>query len=356
MVMPPVWRVIPGRIAVLALLGQGCGRAAAPPAPAAMDAGALRAPNPTCLAPPAAVPQGTAGLPAHLAETGCFDPVDPTQPVAALVPYTVAVSLWSDGAEKDRWLALPDGARIDLRADGDLDLPPGSVLIKTFRLGERRVETRFFVRHADGAHSGYTYAWNDAGTDAELLDEGSHDRPIGDVMWHFPSRAECDKCHTKAAGFSLGLELAQLDHGDQLDRMAARDLFARPLPLAALRPAPLPDPADPALPTDTRARAYLHANCANCHRPGVGNSGTTDLRFTTSLGATATCAAEPLKGSLGYGADFRIVAPGDPDRSMVIVRMRELASGRMPPIASRRVDSAGLALVADWIRALPGCE
>jgi hypothetical protein len=228
------------RTVIAAVLLAGCGGATTRPRSdaAAMAPGTTpdaapdlpaRPSNPGCHAPAHPVPAGLEGLPLHLSDTGCFERADPTRPVAALIPYTVRSPLWSDGADKDRWLALPDGDRIHVEADGDFTLPPGAVLIKTFRVDMRPVETRFFVRHEGGEWSGYTYEWNEAGADATLLDEGSHRKIVGLREWHFPSRAECDNCHTPAAGHALGLELAQLDR-DQRRRLAALDLFAGPLP------------------------------------------------------------------------------------------------------------------------------
>lgn len=330
---------------VLVSLALACGEAGAPPPRAE------RPRNATCAAPAAVPEAGGAGLPATLGATGCFAAEDPTRPAPGLIAYTINAPLWSDGADKDRWLALPDGARIDIQPDGDLVFPPGTVLVKTFRFGARRVETRFFVRVPQGLWGGYTYAWNDAGTDAVLLDEGRQIRAIDTHRWYFPSRAECHKCHTEAAGGALGLELGQLDRDGQVDRFAAMGLFA-----SAPAPAALPRPDDATLPLAARARAYLHANCANCHRPGVGNSGTTDLRFATTLAATMACDAEPKKGTLGRGAEFRIIAPGQPARSMLVERMRELGSGRMPEFGSLVVDEGGVALISDWISALAGCD
>ncbi len=86
---------------------------------------AVRPPNPTCRAPARAVPLGGDGLPARLSETGCFDPGDATRPLPALLPYTVNAPLWSDGADKDRWLALPDGARIRVAARRRSRAPAG---------------------------------------------------------------------------------------------------------------------------------------------------------------------------------------------------------------------------------------
>src|SRR5262249_15112323 len=108
-------------------------------------------------------------FPQTLSATGCTATGDAARPAAGLIPYGVNAPLWSDGAEKQRWFAVPDDARIHVGADGDFDLPVGAVAVKTFRLAGKPVETRLLVRHADGAWAGYSFEWNDAGTDAQLL-------------------------------------------------------------------------------------------------------------------------------------------------------------------------------------------
>src|SRR2546423_1551822 len=46
-----------------------------------------------------------------------------------------------------------------------------------------------------------------------------------------------------------------------------------------------------------QARAYLHANCAICHRPGGPAPG--DLRAQQTLAGTQMCLATPASGDLG---------------------------------------------------------
>jgi mono/diheme cytochrome c family protein len=209
--------------------------------------------------------------------------------------------------------------------------------------------------------AGYTYEWNEAGTEAHILGEGSKLRTVGDRQWHYPTRPECDECHTPGAGYTLGLELAQLDRemlypsGRRSNQVATWEhigLFDAQLPMGL---AALPAPDDQRAPVADRARAYLHANCGNCHRPSVEGSGTTDFRFTTPLGATMSCNAEPLRDTLGLGLEARIIAPAAPDKSMVVVRMQELGRGRMPEIATLMVDQEGVALLSSWIRSLTAC-
>ncbi|MEM9058815.1 MAG: hypothetical protein AAGD86_15160, partial [Pseudomonadota bacterium] len=83
-------------------------------------------------------------FPQLLSETGCFEAGVPTEPAAGLIPYAPVSPLWSDSASKRRWLAMPDwhlpGTTIARDADGDFEFPPGTVLVKEFALGARRVE------------------------------------------------------------------------------------------------------------------------------------------------------------------------------------------------------------------------
>ena len=294
-------------------------------------------------------------FPERLSQTGCFDAKDPKMPVTSLVPFGVNAELWSDGATKQRWISLPDGARITVGADGDFDLPNGSIAFKTFALGGRPVETRMLVRHDDGAWAGYSYEWNNEGTDATLLPAGKTT-----AAWTFPSRGECIACHTKSAGGTLGLELAQLNReldypstnrrANQLTTFEHIELLDRPLAGAASTLPALPDPLGTGA-LDARARAYLHANCSMCHRPGVGTAGALDLRAATGIGATGACDVAPSAGALGI-AGAKILAPGDPSKSVLLQRMRSTMRTRMPPLATKKIDTAGSTVVEQWISGL----
>src|SRR5262249_34088541 len=155
---------------------------------------------------------------------------------------------WSDGAIKERYLAIPGDGRIEYNtviypqpapgAQPGWRFPDGTVLVKTFSLetepgkpsSRRRVETRLL--HAslvpgseaggDQVWYGYTYVWNDAQTDAELLDAKGLDRkftikdskaPGGkrEQVYHLPSRTECTMCHTVTAKYALGVNTLQMN-------------------------------------------------------------------------------------------------------------------------------------------------
>lgn len=296
-------------------------------------------------APP---PSDDDDFPYTLLASGCVDANDPMAPIAELVPYEVNVPFWSDGADKRRWLAVPDGT-IGVADDGDFDLPNGSVLVKSFERDGVPIETRLLVRHDDGAWAGYSYAWRSDGSDAELVvDARTVDTPSG--PWPIPAIEDCTWCHSEAAGGSLGLETAQLartvDGTDQLAHLAD-------LGLVAEAPTGTPLPGDDA-PLEERARAWLHVNCSQCHRPeGPAGRAQLDLRISTPFADTGLCDA-PRAGVLDL-VDPAIVVAGAPERSVLLARVRSLGSVRMPPLASLVVDADGASLLESWIAARTSC-
>ncbi|HEU4728374.1 MAG TPA: PQQ-dependent sugar dehydrogenase [Kofleriaceae bacterium] len=308
-----------------------------------------------------AAPPVADNFPKHLSETGCVDPSDPSKPAPGLIPYDVSAPLWSDGAEKQRYFALPDGATIQVTADNDLDLPIGSVAMKTFSVGGQRVETRLFMRHDDGGWAGYTYEWNEAGTDADLLPAGKA-KPVGDQVWAYPSRNQCMQCHSLAAGGTIGLEIAQLNRdfvypathrqSNQLATLEHIGVFAAPLVQAPDAAPRLSDPAgNDSL--EARARSYLHGNCSHCHRPMGGGQGTMDLRYAQTFKDTATCNADNTQGTV-EGAT-KLIVPGSPDMSILSLRLHATDSKRMPPVAVSVTDPLGTQVIDDWITSLTAC-
>ena len=306
--------------------------------------------------------QASDGIPQRLSETGCFSANDPTKPTRRLVPYDINSPLWSDGADKARWMALPVGEKIRVAADGHFEFPVGTVLVKEFAIGGKRVETRLFMRHTDGAWAGYSYEWNDAGTDATLLATGKT-KVVGEQTWQFPSRAQCNGCHNGAAGFTLGPESAQLDReytypdgttSNQLTKLAALGYFHPDTPPSAAPVRPLVSPASTEASLEDRARSYLHANCAFCHRPDAPGRGVADMRWDRSFADTKLCNGDLETGAYGViGA--KLVVPGNSASSMLAVRMHATDERRMPPLASSIVDGLGTSVVDQWIMSLESC-
>jgi uncharacterized repeat protein (TIGR03806 family) len=291
-------------------------------------------------------------FPASLSATGCMNADDPRLPGPALIPYAVNSELWSDGAVKQRWMALPNGSHIDIDDSGDWEMPRGSVLVKHFALNERLVETRLFVRHEDGGWGGYSYEWNEAQTEAYLL-AGAKSRKVVDVFWQYPSRNQCMQCHTEAAGGSLGLETAQLNRATVYPTGIRANQLTTLSHIGVLPPIEgdadrLVSPWDASADINERARSYLHANCSFCHRPDGPGQGPEDFRFHLANRDIGAVEEPPTQGDLKI-ADARLIAPGEPDRSLLLHRMEVLFRGRMPPLGTAVVHEEAVELIRCWI-------
>jgi uncharacterized repeat protein (TIGR03806 family) len=326
-------------------------------------------------------------FPRSLSETGLFRSVPRHVVEPALVPYSVNSPLWSDNAHKERFIALPEMSQIDFTDEGAWKFPEGAVLVKTFSLdleagnpaSRRRIETRLLVIQQN-EWVGYTYRWNDDETGAALVESAGADRtftirdpksPQGrrEQVWHYPSRAECMVCHSRAAGFVLGLNTLQMnrehDYGgvraNQLRTLEHLGVFRVNVPgggtAARLLQEPeeypaLPDPYDEAGNLEQRVRSYLHANCAQCHVAAGGGNAAMELGFTTTLAKTNFIGVRPLHDKFGIeGA--QLIAPGAPDRSVLLTRLATRGRGQMPPLATALADEAGVKLLREWIASLP---
>lgn len=303
---------------------------------------------------------GGVTVPDMLSETGCVDPDNPALPSAAMIPYDIHAAFWSDGAEKQRWLALPNGQSMSVGSNQDWDFPIGSVLMKSFRLNNELIETRLLKRHNDGSWAGYTYKWNNAGTDADLV-VGGEVVDINGQDWIYPSGGQCLECHTAAAGRALGLETAQLNKdlaypstgrtANQVDTLLEIDALN-----GSTTNVSLANPYDTSASLNDRARAWLHTNCAQCHRPGGTGNINMDLRYTTAFADMNICNVDPQNGNLGIAGAKRL-SPGNAGISVIVERMsRRDDAQQMPPIGSNLTDTQGIALITAWINGLANCN
>lgn len=318
--------------------------------------------------------QGANGqFPRRLSETGLFESLDPLVPAAGVIAYRIAAEPWADGAVAERHVALPDRSRID--TSGGWRFPPGAVLAKSISLQTecgnpaslRRLETQ--VLHFDGLDwRGYTYIWNDQQTDAELAAAEGQDVTLTlrdpqapgerrELPWRFFSRAQCVVCHNTMAGSVLGFTPVQLNtlreyHGigrKQLEALAELQV------LAAAPAGDLPEPVDPrdrSADITRRARSYLHANCAHCHRRHGGGTAAIELPYELPLAETRALGVRPTQGTFGIHR-AAVIAAGDPRRSVLFYRMAKLGRGHMPHLGPSLVDENGLRLVHAWIAQLP---
>jgi uncharacterized repeat protein (TIGR03806 family) len=314
-------------------------------------------------------------IPKLLSQTGAFADLAGLQPANFLIPYSVNSPLWSDGAVKSRWMALPSNSKINFSARGEWNFPAGTVFVKNFSLPVddtnpkilRRLETRLLVRDTNGYVYGASYKWRADNRDADLVTASTtEDIQIKTATgsrtqrWFFPGRQDCLTCHTPAAGGVLGVKTRQLN-GDFKYADGVADNQIRAWNHAGLFNATLDEKEIPqfaklvsitntAAPLEIRVRSYLDANCAQCHRPG-GAQAFFDTRFDTPL-EKQNLINGPDQNSLGISG-AKIIVPGDISKSVAFQRISITGNLQMPPLARNTVDTKAVAVVAGWINSLP---
>jgi glucose/arabinose dehydrogenase len=364
-------------------------------------------------------------FPRKLSETGLFASVKDHQVMPGVIPYSVNSPLWSDGAYKERFLAIPhkpnQEMKIEYRGSRGWNFPDETVAIKSFALemepgnpaSRRWIETRLMTRQA-GEWAGYSYRWNEEQTDAELVAGEGLDKEfvlrgsdgsnaMHKQVWHYPSRTECMVCHSRAANWVLGLSTAQFnkqhDYGGVMDnqlrvlehlglfktnwtpeaqKKLRQDLEAQGLSdleinerfvaiTGSAEPKPskgtwiygqdlnkqekLVNPYDKSADLTERAKSYLHANCSICHIEAGGGNAQMELEYRVALDKMRLIDVAPIHHKFGI-AEARLVAPGDPDRSVLLHRVSKRGPGQMPQLATNVVDEEAVAMLREWIASL----
>ena len=303
-------------------------------------------------------------MPAKLSAFGLFRGNDPNAPAAG-IGYTLRAPLFSDYTDKHRFISIPAGKRAKVAADGTIEFPIGTVLVKSFGWadvnGGRPVETRLLIHRASG-WAALPYIWDADGKDATLVLGGrrvpvifnSPDGTAHSIRYAVPNKNQCTECHSlngeivpigpKARNFIL-------DPGAS-DALRSR-YFENP---AALKPE-MPQWDDPKSGSvASRARAYLDVNCAHCHNPAgsASNSGLF-LRWTDDpAGVNYGIGKRPTAAGRGSGGMDFAIAPGDPGHSFLIYRLESTDPGiAMPEVGRSTVHKEGAALLRQWIAEMP---
>jgi len=303
-----------------------------------------------------------APFPERLSATGLFADTAAHELAAGVLPYQVNHPQWADGARATRAVAMPARAPMVLRPRPLLsfELPAGSAVIQTFADPDsgRRVETQLALNDAEVWHF-FTYAWNEQQTDAELVPPEGFTRNGR----RFMGRAECTICHTASSSFLLSFSPEQLNRdfdysglggrsGNQLDTLIALGRIPKHDERRLAQKTAFPSLDDEQASVAERARTWLHVNCAHCHREGgAGGRGTFQLMKHLTDEATGCLDAVPLL-DLWDTKEARLIAPGHPERSLLLKRINLRGAGQMPLLGSTKVDQAGVALVRAWIEGL----
>ncbi|WP_435418209.1 SO2930 family diheme c-type cytochrome [Parerythrobacter aurantius] len=288
--------------------------------------------------------------PARLSQFGFFADGTRQLPAEHVLPYRLNMPLYSDGADKLRFLYIPPGGKIAAEGDGLLKFPVGSALIKTFAFGEgaarRLIETRVLLHRSNGWVA-LPYRWNAEQTDAVLALAGGRveieTAADETISYRIPNKNQCKECHgLDGAVVPIGPKARNLDR-DWLARLGLAPAGADSLPVWEERAG-----ADAA----KAARAYLDVNCAHCHRPGAAasNSGL-DLRWEQDDPVRLGVLKRPVAAGRGSGGFDFDIDPGHPERSILTYRMGSREPGvAMPELGKSTVDADGLALIERWIR------
>jgi uncharacterized repeat protein (TIGR03806 family) len=301
--------------------------------------------------------------PAALSAYGFFTDLRTRTPAQRVTPYTLNTPLFSDYADKQRYLYLPAGTRAKYDATATLNLPVGAALIKTFGYGSgaafKPLETRLLLRRA-GGWVALPYVWNADGTDAVLKRAGTRlpvtfIDPAGQVRtisYAVPNQNQCKDCHALSGAITpIGPTARNLNDGHQLQALLAAGLLDR-LPADAPRLARWDDGK---LPLPERAAAYLEVNCAHCHNPkgGASNSGLF-LDWRQPDATARGLNKHPVAAGRGSGGRLVAIAPGQPDASILVHRMESTEPGiAMPELGRATVHAEGVRVVRDYIAALP---
>ncbi|RYD46259.1 MAG: hypothetical protein EOP85_07815, partial [Verrucomicrobiaceae bacterium] len=246
------------------------------------------------------------GFPTTLSATGLFSDLTDLSPAPGLLPYEPNLTFWSDHALKRRWFTIPNASdRMTWSKDGNWQYPTGMVWVKHFDLElsrgnpatKKRLETRVLVK-TDGGSYGVSYRWNEAQTEATLVEDAGveFDVAIDDhgtprtQRWQIPGRSSCMTCHTPQGGHALSFNTRQLnkDHsingytGNQLELLSSNNFLTNiPDPVATLERHVRPE--ETSYPLEQRARSYFAVNCSYCHQEGGSVSGFWDGRAHLSL-------------------------------------------------------------------------
>jgi hypothetical protein len=302
--------------------------------------------------------------PQTLGETGLYADFERLEVDPAHLAFAPQYPLWTDGAAKRRWISLPPGTSID---DSDPDawvFPVGTRLWKEFAFDGRRVETRFIERRPEGWLFA-AYEWSADGRQAALAPERGRSGAFvfeGGRAHTIPAVSDCRVCHEAGRVPVLGFSLLQLaadrdpaaphaePPGVDLDRLIEAGLLVG-LPESARTPRIAAASA-----VERAALGYLHGNCGHCHNAdGPLRKLGLQLRHVTGGEAEpgiASAVGQPIaKPAPGQPAEVVLrVAPGQPDRSGIVVRMASRwAALQMPPLGTELADEQALELVRQWI-------
>jgi len=300
-------------------------------------------------------------LPEVLSEAALYTDIGAKQLHPALSAFTPQFQLWSDGAEKERWVYIPECESIDTSDMNDWRFPVGSQFFKEFSVDGKRIETRIIQRIGAGPRDfAYaSYLWNDEETEATRVAEAGVKGAKG-TSHDIPSKTECLRCHGSSPvgggrpSRALGFSALQLSHGGAgltLQQLISEQRLTSP---------PTQSFTVPGDAVEKNALGVLHANCGHCHNETSDRILQTGLNLWLPVEVASVEETPTWQTAVGQAnrtfsdqhVSGRIVS-GNPDESSVLYRMKQRGNpAQMPPLGTHQVDADGLAAGQQWIEGL----
>lgn len=297
------------------------------------------------------------------------------QPADGIIPYSLNTPLFSNYAEKLRFIKLPKGSKAVYNDSSIFSLPIGTVLIKHFYFpndyrkpekGRKIIETRLLAHKEDGWAT-YQYIWNEEQTEAIF-------EPIGDVItvhytdskgkkinspYVIPNQNQCKGCHSEGNKLlPIGVAARHLNGNfeyeqglkNQLAHWAENKMIDLPtgtIPANAVW-------QDKKASLEAKARAYLDINCGFCHSAkGPANTSGLFLDIHNKDSRALGINKPPIAAGRGSGDLAYDIVPGNPSKSILVYRMTSNDPGiAMPEIGRENIHKEGVALISEWIKSL----
>lgn len=311
----------------------------------------------------------SAGLP-KLSDYGFFSgKLKNLNPAENVFPYHINAPLFSDYAGKKRFIYLPKGKKINYHDNDVLDFPEGTVLIKNFvypqsgkEEKEKIIETRLLIRNTEGWQA-LPYIWNEDQTDAFLEPSGGNvkidfepkDGQVLSISYNIPNQTQCKNCHAHGDKIMpIGPSARQLNNGSKKDNQLIRWASVGILNgLPSLDQIPeLINYENKTASLDLRARSWMEANCAHCHRED-GPAKTSGLHLLASVSDPLRLGIfkAPVAAGKGSGGRKYDIVPGEPEKSILYYRIVSNDPGVMMPELGRSIiHQEGADLIVEWIR------
>ena len=306
------------------------------------------------------------------------------KPSTGVLPYSLNTPLFSDYAEKLRFVKLPENTTVAYNATEVMDFPVGTTIIKTFYYpndfrkpdkGKRLMETRLLIHENEGWKA-LAYVWNDEQTEA-LLEVAGDTKEVSYIdtegkkkkhQYSIPNLNQCKGCHNRNEQMApIGPSARQLngeysvwgklEEASKENQLLAWQKMGILTGLPAIETVPKAaiwnKPESGSL--DARARIWLDINCAHCHRLG-GPAQTSGLNLSIhetdplTFGILKT----PVAAGRGSGNRKFDIVPNKPDESILLYRIESIDPGEMMPEVGRKtMHKEGIELIRDWIKQIP---